>query len=48
LHVIVVKADVQHKSSISIGGKVEISPKEFTLGVKVELKKNKNSSAPSY
>jgi hypothetical protein len=31
--------NVQPKSSIPIGGKVEISPKGFTLGVKVKLKK---------
>jgi hypothetical protein len=31
-----VKANVQPKSSIPIGAKVEISPKGFTLGVKVE------------
>jgi hypothetical protein len=35
-----VRADVQPKSSIPIGGKVEISPKGFTLGVKAELEKN--------
>jgi hypothetical protein len=29
----------QPKSSIPIGGKVEISPKGFTLGVKVKPKK---------
>jgi hypothetical protein len=34
-----VRADVQPKSSIPIGGKVEISPKGFTLGIKVELEK---------
>jgi len=31
--------NVQPKSNILIGGKVEISPKGFTLGVKVKLKK---------
>jgi len=31
--------NVQPKSSIPIGGKVEISPKGFTLGVKVKPKK---------
>jgi hypothetical protein len=35
-----VKANVQLKSSILIGAKVEISPKDFTLGVKVEIEKN--------
>jgi hypothetical protein len=34
-----VKANVQLKSSIPIGAKVEISPKEFTLGVKAEIEK---------
>jgi hypothetical protein len=36
------RADVQPKSSIPIGAKVEISPKgrAFTLGVKAELEKN--------
>jgi hypothetical protein len=34
-----VRADVQPKSSIPIGGKVEISPKGLTLGVKAELEK---------
>jgi hypothetical protein len=29
----------KHNSSIPIGGKVEISPKGFTLGVKAELEK---------
>ncbi len=29
-----VKANVQFKSSIPIGAKVEISPKRFALGVK--------------
>jgi hypothetical protein len=34
--------DVQPKSSIAIGAKVEINPppKGFTLGVKAELEKN--------
>ncbi len=31
-----VKANVQLKSNISIGAKVEISLKGFTLGVKIE------------
>jgi hypothetical protein len=31
-----VRANVQPKSSILIGAKVEISPKGFTLGVKLE------------
>ncbi len=35
-----VKANVQPKSSIAIGAKVEISPKGFTLGVEAELEKN--------
>ncbi len=34
-----VRADVQLKSSIPIGAKVEISPKGFTLGVKAEIEK---------
>jgi hypothetical protein len=32
-----VRADVQPKSSIPIGAKVEISPKGCTLGVNAEL-----------
>ncbi len=35
-----VRANVQPKSSIPIGAKVEISPKGFTLGVKAEREKN--------
>ncbi len=35
-----VRANVQPKSSIPIGAKVEISPKGFTLGVKTEIEKN--------
>ncbi len=35
-----VRANVQPKSSIPIGAKIEISPKGFTLGVKAELQKN--------
>jgi hypothetical protein len=35
-----VKANVQLKSSIPIGAKVEISPKGFTLGDKAEIEKN--------
>ncbi len=35
-----VKANVQLKSSIPIGARVEISPKGFTLGVKTEIEKN--------
>jgi hypothetical protein len=35
-----VRANVQPKSSISIGAKVEISPKGFTLGVNAETEKN--------
>jgi hypothetical protein len=34
-----VKANVQVKSSIPIGAKVEISPEGFTLGVKAKIKK---------
>jgi hypothetical protein len=34
------RANVQPKSSIPIGAKVEISPKGFTLGVKAEIEKN--------
>jgi hypothetical protein len=34
-----VKANVQLKSSIPIGAKVEISPKGFKLGVKAEIGK---------
>jgi hypothetical protein len=34
-----VEANVQLKSSIPIGAKVEISPKGFTLGVKAEIEK---------
>ncbi len=34
-----VRANVQPKSSIPIGAKVEISPKGFILGVKVKLEK---------
>ncbi len=40
-----VRANVQPKSSIPIGAKVEISPKGFTLGVKSEIEK-KNSNLP--
>jgi hypothetical protein len=32
-----VKANVQPKSNIPIGAKVEIGPKGFTLGVKAEI-----------
>ncbi len=34
-----VKPNVQLKSSIPIGAKIEISPKGFTLGVKAEIEK---------
>ncbi len=34
-----VKANVQLKSSIPIGAKVDISPKGFTRGVKAEIEK---------
>jgi len=42
-----VRANVQPKSSIPIGAKVEISPKGFTQGVKAEIGK-KNSICPKY
>jgi hypothetical protein len=48
-----VRANVQPKSSIPIGAKVEIRPKGFRLGVKGEINKFKNlkkktfQSAPS-
>jgi hypothetical protein len=35
------------KSSISIGAKVEISPKGFTLRVKAEIEKTTFQSAPN-
>jgi hypothetical protein len=41
-----VKANIQLKSSIPIGAKVEISPKGFKLGVKAEIQKH-FQSAPS-
>jgi hypothetical protein len=34
-----VRANVEPKSRIPIGAKVEISPKRFTLGVKAEIEK---------
>jgi hypothetical protein len=40
LFIVGVKANVQPKSSILIGAKVEISPKGFALGVKGEIEKN--------
>jgi hypothetical protein len=40
------KANAQHKSSIPIGAKIEISPKGFTLGVKAEIE-TKNSICPN-
>jgi hypothetical protein len=44
-----VRANVQPKSSIPIGAKVEISlGKGFTLGVKAEREKKTFQSAPSY
>jgi hypothetical protein len=43
-----VKANVQLKSSIPIGAKVETGPKGFTLGIKAEIEKKKFQSAPSY
>jgi hypothetical protein len=42
-----VTANVQPKSSIPIGAKVEISLKGFTLGVKAEIEKN-FSICPKY
>ncbi len=35
-----VRGDVQPKSSIPIGAKVEISPKGFTVGVKADIENN--------
>ncbi len=35
-----VRANVQPKSSIPIGAKVEIKPEGFTLGVKADIEKN--------
>ncbi len=35
-----VRANVQLKSSIPSGAKLEISPKGFTLGIKAEIEKN--------
>jgi hypothetical protein len=43
-----VRANVQPKSSIPIGEKVEIGPKAFTLGVKAEILKKTIQSAPKY
>jgi hypothetical protein len=43
-----VKANVQLKSSIPIGAKVEISPKGSMLGVKAEIEKNIFNLPPSY
>jgi hypothetical protein len=43
-----VRADVQPRSGIPIGAKVEISTKGFTLGVKAELEKLIFSICPSY
>jgi hypothetical protein len=45
-----VRANVQPKSSIPIGAKVEISPKGLTLGIKAEIEKKKKKTfqyAPS-
>jgi hypothetical protein len=42
-----VRANVEPKSSIPIGPKVEIGPKGFTLGVKAEIEKN-FSICPKY
>jgi hypothetical protein len=41
-----VKDNVQLKSSIPIGAKVEISPKGFTLGVKAGIEKKNFSMCP--
>jgi hypothetical protein len=41
-----VKANVQLKSSIPIDAKVEISPKDFTLGVKAKIEKNFSICCP--
>jgi hypothetical protein len=41
-----VRANVQPKSSIPIGAKVETSPKGFTLGVKAEMEKKKLFNLP--
>jgi hypothetical protein len=38
-----VRADVQSKSSIPIGPKVELGPKGFTVGVKAEIEKIEKS-----
>jgi hypothetical protein len=38
-----VKANVQPKSNIPIGAKVEIGPKGFTLGVKAQIEKKKKT-----
>jgi hypothetical protein len=43
-----VKANVQLKSSIPIGAKVEISPKGFTPGVKTGIEKKLLNVNPSY
>jgi hypothetical protein len=40
-------ANVQPKSSIPIGAKVEISPKGFTLRVKADIERN-FSMCPKY
>jgi hypothetical protein len=42
-----VRANVQPKSSIPIGEKVEIGPKAFTLGVKAEIFLKKFNLPPS-
>jgi hypothetical protein len=42
-----VRANVQPKSSIPIGAKVEMSPKGFTLRVKAEIER-KFSMCPKY
>jgi hypothetical protein len=42
-----VRANVQPKSSIPIGAKVEISPKGLTLGIKAEIGKKKKKTFQS-
>jgi hypothetical protein len=41
-----VRANVQPKSSIPIGSKVEISPQGFALGVTAEIEKKNFSICP--
>jgi hypothetical protein len=42
------RANVEPKSSILIGAKVEITPKSFTLGVEAEIQKENFSIYPKY